>query len=34
VDQPVSQRVVTVGKALSQFENALSQTKAQFNCNQ
>lgn len=34
VDQPVSQRVVTVGKALSQFENGLSQTKAQFNCNQ
>jgi elongation factor P hydroxylase len=34
VAQPVSQRVVTVGKALSQFENALSQTKAQFNCNQ
>ena len=34
VDQPVSQQLVTVGKALSQFENSLSQTKAQFKCNQ
>jgi len=34
VDQPVSQQLVTLGTALSQFENSLSQTKAQFNCNQ
>ena len=33
-DQPLSQGLVTVGNALSQFESSLSQTKAQFNCNQ
>jgi hypothetical protein len=32
--QPVSQGVVTVGNALGQFQSSLSQTKAQFKCNQ
>lgn len=34
VNQPVSQQLVTVGKALSQFDKSLSQTRAQVNCNQ
>ena len=33
-NQPVSQGLVTVGNALDQFQSSLSQTKAQFKCNQ
>ena len=33
-NQPVSQGLVTVGNALGQFQSSLSQTKAQFKCNQ
>jgi hypothetical protein len=34
VDQPVSQQLVTLGTALNQFKSSVSQTAAQFNCNQ
>ncbi len=33
-NQPVSQGLVTVGNALSQFQSSLSQTEAQYKCNQ
>jgi hypothetical protein len=33
-EQPVSQQLVTVGTALSQFKSSISQTTGQFKCNQ